>query len=483
MDQINSKAISDFFAGEGKHIFDKAEKTVKELSMTELLHQGVLVGLSGGADSVMLLCFLIEYRRRNHLDFSIAAAHINHGIRGDEADRDERFCEELCKALGVELITRGYSVPTLAKSSGQSLEEAARIVRYLAFSKIILSRTDIKAIAVAHNMSDNAETVLFNILRGSGARGASGIAPVRDDIIRPLIRIPKKEIDSSLMSYGIPFVTDSTNLSDDYTRNYIRHEVIPSLSRITSDPERSLTRFGDNMRSDESFIMDFAESFLAERNTVTNQDLLDLHYSVYVRVLSLMANKRGGGVSAKIAGDIHSLLHKDNFSYSLIGNYVFICERGVCRVANNIGNLYNFCFEVKDGVTDLSPLNAVFVISKEKVEKTYSNVYKISIQANISSAIISGSLYLRSKKDGDTVYYGGMTHKLKKLFCDSKIPPSKRSLIPILCDDKGVVWVPGFGVRDDGVKKENRQDLYVLLGIKSDEPEEERLYSGSEFRK
>ena len=128
-------------------------------------------------------------------------------------------------------------------------------------------------------------------------------------------------------------------------------------------------------------------------------------------------------------------------------------------------------------------MNADFVISNEKVDKSYLNIYKISIQANLSSAIISGSLYLRPKKDGDTVYYGGMTHKLKKLFCDSKIPPSKRSLIPILCDDKGVVWVPGFGVRDDGVKDEDKKDVFVLLGIKSDGRDEDRLFSASEFRK
>ena len=195
-----------------------------------------------------------------------------------------------------------------------------------------------------------------------------------------------------------------------------------------------------------------------------------------------MADKKHAGISSKIAKDIHSLLEKNNFSYSLIGNSVFVCERGVCTVKSNIGSVLNYCFEINDEVTDLTPLNAEFVISKEKVEKTYSNVYKISIQANLSSAIISGSLYLRPKKDGDTVYYGGMTHKLKKLFCDNKIPYSKRGLIPILCDDKGVVWVPGFGVRDDGVHPDDRQDLFVLLGIKSDD-DDERLYSGSEFRK
>lgn len=483
MDNINPSVVSDFFTKEGSEIYKIAEATVRDLSMTDHLHKGVLVGLSGGADSVMLLCFLIEYKKRNNLDFSIVAAHINHGIRGEEADNDENFCKELCNNLGIELIIKGFSVPSLAKSSGIGIEEAARIARYTAFRMIISGRNDISSIATAHNMSDNAETVIFNILRGSGARGASGIAPVRENIVRPLIKIPKSDIYSALSSFGIPFVNDSTNLSDDYTRNYIRHEVIPGFNRITSNPERSLMRFSENMRSDEAFIMSIAEDFLSNNNIVRNSDLRNLHYSVYVRVLSIMAGRKGAGISTKIAKDIHSLLTKDNFSYSLIGDYVFLCERGECRVGSNIGNLFNFCFEVKNGITDLSPLNADFVISNEKVEKSYLNIYKISIQANLSSAIISGSLYLRPKKDGDTVYYGGMTHKLKKLFCDSKIPPSKRSLIPILCDDKGVVWVPGFGVRDDGVKDEDKKDVFVLLGIKSDGRDEDRLFSASEFRK
>ena len=483
MVKIDSNAISDFFSGIGNNIYNSALEAINEYSMAERIEQGVLVGLSGGADSVMLLFFLLEYRRRRSLDFNITAVHINHCIRGEEAYRDQDFCKELCDALGIEIIIKGYDVPRLAKSNGAGIEETARFVRYTTFDNIISGRNDIRTIAVAHNMSDSVETVLFNILRGSGAKGASGISPVRDNIIRPLIKVSKKDIEAALSEQQIiPFVVDSTNLSTEYTRNYIRQEIIPALNRITSEPERSIARFSDNMRSDDDFITGYARRFLEENDKVLNRDLMGLHYSVFVRVLCLMAERYGGGVSSKIASDIHSLLSKDNFSYSLIGNSVFICERGVCRVANNIGNVVNYCFNVDGEITDLSPLNADFIISKEKVEKTYLNVYKISIQANLSSAIISGSLYLRPRRDGDTVYYGGMTHKIKKLFCDSKIPRSKRELIPILCDDKGVVWVPGFGVRDDSVADESKQDIYVLLGIKSDNDDDMRLYSASEFR-
>ena len=483
MDQIDIRLLEEFFSSSGSKIYDIAEKTVAELGMRPYLESGVLVGLSGGADSVSLLCFLIEYKRRHKDSFTIACAHINHGIRGAEADADQEFCKRLCDSLGVELICRGYNVPSLARSSGQSLEEAARQVRYIAFEHIIQGRSDIGCVATAHNMSDNAETVIFNILRGSGARGASGIRPVRDNIVRPLIRVSKDEIVRATSEFGLPYVIDSTNLTDEYTRNYIRHEVIPGLKRISSDPERMLCRFADNMRSDEDYISRVAEEFLSEHKVITNRDLASLHNSVYARVLSAMAGAKRASVSYRIASDIRSLLSKDNFSYSLIGGASFVCERGECRVSRHTSEGADFCFGVSEGVTDLSPMNAVCVISDEKKEKTYSNVYKISIQANISSAIINGGLYLRPKKDGDTVFYGGMTHKVKKLFSDAKIPVSKRRLIPLLCDDSGVIWVPGFGVRDDGIPMEKRENLYVTLAIKKDEDSDsERLYSASEFR-
>ena len=482
MDQIDINAVESFFATVGSHIYEVAEKTVKELSIDEYIHSGVLVGLSGGSDSVLLLCFLLEYRRRNQFDFTICASHINHGIRGDEADSDEEFCKRLCDSLGIELFVDKYSIPEIAERFKMSIEEAARWRRYASFDRIIHGRNDICCVAVAHNMSDNAETVVFNILRGSGARGAAGIRPIRDNIIRPLIRISKKEIQHAMDEGGIPYVTDSTNLCDDYTRNYIRREVIPSLERVTSDPERMISRFSENMRSDDDFIYSVAEDFISSHKPVRNSDLMSLHYSVFVRVLVLMAETARASISYRIASDIHSLLCKDNFSYSIIGNASFVCERGECRITRDTTEGQEFCFEVSGEFTDLSPLNAVFILSKDKNTETYSNVYKNSIQANLSSAIINGNLYLRSKKDGDTVYYGGMTHKIKKLFSDAKIPRSIRGLIPILCDDNGVVWVPGFGVRDDGDKSEEREDVFVTLAINDDAPDDERLYSGSEFR-
>ena len=484
MDKANSQEIERFFATTGKDIYAAAEDAVSRYSMQSLIDSGVVVGLSGGSDSVILLLFLLEYRRRAGKSFSIVCSHINHGIRGEEADSDAEFCRRLCRGLGVELLADKYDIPLMARQYGSSIEETARTVRYSAFNRIIRGRNDIDCIAVAHNMSDSAETVIFNILRGSGTKGASGIPPVRDNIVRPLIRVSKSDIERAAISFGIPFVTDSTNLSDDYTRNYIRHEVIPAFGRIASDPERMLMRFADNMRSDEDFISAIADEFLLTHTTVKNSDLLSLHYSVYIRVITKMGAEHNASISHRIASDIHALLHKDNFSYSLIGGASFVSERGDCRVSRDSSEGFDFCFELREGGNDLSPFNAVLVLSRDKNSQSYLNVYKKSIQVSLRSAIIKGSLYLRSKKDGDTVYYGGMTHKVKKLFSDLKIPRSKRRLIPILCDDNGVVWVPGFGVRDDGGGVNPDGELFVTLAIKdsADSDGAVRLYSASEFR-
>ena len=483
MTRIDLHKVEELFSSTGRKIYDTAEATVKRFNMEGKIGSGVCIGFSGGADSVMLLCFLLEYRRRHSLDFGIVCAHVNHQIRGNEADADEAFSRSFCESLGVEEISSRFDIPAMAAHYRLGIEEMARDMRYRTFDKIILGRDDISAIAVAHNMTDNAETVVFNLLRGSGARGASGIPPVRENIIRPLIGVSKKDILLALDEAGIPYVTDSTNSSDDYTRNYIRHNILTAFEEVSSDPEKMLSRFSDNMRADEDFIISSAMDFLAGRNTVRNSDLLALHPALLARVVAIMAKKVGGSVSYSIIKDIRSLLSKDNFCYSIIGGAAFVCERGMCRISRNIGNKQDYCFEVCEGINDLSPLNAHLVLSYSKLDKSYLNVYKNSIQANLSSAIINGSLYIRPKQDGDTVYYGGMTHKLKKLFSDRKIPPSKRGLIPILCDDSGVLWVPGFGVRDDGVSAEERKDTYVLLGITADtESDEERLYSGSEFR-
>jgi tRNA(Ile)-lysidine synthase len=299
----------------GKKIYSTIEKTVSEHNMLDMIKSGVLVGLSGGADSVMLLAYLCELKKSIG-DFPIFAVHVNHMIRGAEADRDECFSCNVAKELGVCFISEKANVLEIAKKEGLSIEEAARNVRYSIFTDIISSRKNICNIAVAHNATDNVETVIFNILRGSGTKGASGIPPVRQNIIRPLINVPKSDIILALESSGIKYVTDSSNLEDDYSRNYIRNQVLPLLSNVFSDPESSISRLSANLRSDDEYITLQAEEFLKGKSEILTADLAKLHKSLLYRVILKMADKYSVMLERKHLESIASLLYSDNFEIS-----------------------------------------------------------------------------------------------------------------------------------------------------------------------
>ena len=210
-------------------------------------HSTVLVALSGGADSVCLLLVLNEIKRQcaDELDFALEAVHVEHGIRGAESREDARFASDLCERLNIPCHVHSVDVPQYAKSHGLGLEEAARILRYEAFEKEAAPAyaADQKqgnsrqvVVAVAHHMEDNAETVLFQMLRGSGAKGLSGMHPVsvKNGVIyiRPLLSATRAQIEEYLMENGQAFVTDATNTDTAYSRNKLRHDVFPLLLQI-----------------------------------------------------------------------------------------------------------------------------------------------------------------------------------------------------------------------------------------------------------
>ena len=434
-------------------------EAIEDNSMRDHILTGVLVGLSGGADSVMLTRLLAEYRKREGIDFKILAVHVNHGIRGEEADRDEAFARRFAESQGVEFISRRVDVPALVRESGKSIEEAARDARYSVFADIISSRSDVSAIALGHNATDNLETVIFNMMRGAGTRGISGIPPVRDNIIRPMLYIAKTDITAALDEAGIDYVTDSTNFDTAYTRNYIRHEIIPALSKLTDSPEVSVRRLTQNIRVDGEYIDGVAESFLSDCGYEPSPSaLVILHPAVRYRAISFMASRVSGKSPERVHVErISALLSTGSFSFDLPGGCSFVSSCGVCRVISP--ETVEFDIPVGVGVNPVPDYAAELVISDSRSEISH-NVYKFSIQADLSSAIIVGGLRLRQRRAGDEYRYGGMTHKLKKMLIDAKIPRDLRDRVPVLADDNGVVWVPGFGVRDDGGGERLYASLY-----------------------
>lgn len=233
---------------------DKVLSADAEYHMTEK-GDAVVAALSGGADSVSLVHILRELSAE--LGITVSACHINHHLRGEESDRDMRFCEELCGRLGIPLTVREADVRSFQRKH-ESLEECARRVRYDFFAEVSQG----KKLATAHNANDCAETVLLNMLRGTGLKGLCGIPPVRGNIIRPLIWCTREDVEEYCKSSGLGWVTDCTNLSDDYTRNRIRHIVLPELLKINGSLFGTMSRMEKNLREDSDLLESMAQQAL-----------------------------------------------------------------------------------------------------------------------------------------------------------------------------------------------------------------------------
>ena len=443
-------------------LFDKAYKcffnTIVSYGWEEKIKQGVLVGLSGGPDSVLLFHLLLRYKQEN--DFKMVAAHLHHGLR-DTADRDVEFSKQLCNHYGVEYISKKVDVNAISKEHGIGLEEAGRLARYNYFNDIIQGRNDVSFIALGHNATDNLETVIFHLVRGCGTGGLAGIPPFRDNIIRPLIGISKSDILAALHEADLPFVIDETNEDVIYTRNYIRHEIIPKLSRISSNPEVSVARVCHNLISDNSYLELEANKQYTLLSSENNKPLFlkSLHPAIFARVISIWSREFGISLNKNQIDKMFELLMRGGyFRYDLAGNYSFVCLRNTCgfelkseKCLSEKAESYFSASEDHSILTD----EGLFSFLTDESQIISSNIYNFSIKVNLSSAIIEGELFVRCRQDGDSYFYGGMTHKLKKLFNDKKVSLEDRNKIPILCDRKGIVWVPGFGVRDDGGDPKN----------------------------
>ncbi|MDE5768550.1 MAG: tRNA lysidine(34) synthetase TilS [Oscillospiraceae bacterium] len=237
--------------GKFKENKNKVYQTIRDFLIRERIRDiPVAVALSGGADSVCLLMGLLHWRDMFHVELS--ALHVQHNLRGAESFRDEQFCRDLCKTMEIPLQVVSVDVRDYQKSSGiSSLETAARKCRYDAFEA---HRPENGLIATAHTASDNLETILFRLARGTGLKGLCGIPPRRDYYIRPLLEITRSEIELFLEQQNQDYVTDSSNLQEDYTRNFIRHRIVPLLKRITGSPEKSGIMLTDLLRQEEDFL-------------------------------------------------------------------------------------------------------------------------------------------------------------------------------------------------------------------------------------
>lgn len=440
----------------------------------------VLVGFSGGADSTALLHALNTLNNSGDKRFprlKLYAAHVNHMIRGAEADRDESFCRKFCQKYGIPFFVRRFDVPAAAAESGESLEEAARKLRYAAFDEIC-RENGIVLIATAHNAGDNLETMLFNLSRGAGAGGLAGIPPKRGNIVRPLLLCSKPDIIEYCRENETGFVFDSTNADSAYTRNFIRNELVPRIKRLNPEAERSAGKLSLSLRQDDEFISSLADEYTA----VDSVELLSgLHPALLSRVImkkhGSAAEKYGSGTAKLTFEHINQLttaIHEQkNTSLDLPARLTARISGG--RLAfiptsrtEKSGTHYRY--ELSEGELFIPEAGLRIVLSKdEKYINTNINIYKLFIHKLLNFAKINGNIYVRNRENGDRIRFGADEHtrSMKKLFSDAAASRFRfkgeyadalaelyrsqtfRDSVPIICDGNGPIYIPDFPSRED----------------------------------
>ena len=398
----------------------------------------VLCAVSGGADSVAMLYLLRELQSK--LPLELCCAHYNHGIRGAEADRDEDFVRELCRTLELPFRAGRGNVPACARERKLGIEAAAREMRY-AFLEACADEMGCTRIATAHNAADNAETMLLNLLRGAGLRGACGIAPRRGRIVRPILFLDRPEIEAFLKERQIPYITDSTNLEENYARNRLRRHVIAPLRELEPDFGRHLLSACTAMRAVEEYLQSLATAFLEQQTgcAISAGALAALPEPVAARtILRLVPGASRRHVSAVLAlagaPEPHGQL-------DLPG----------CRVLRQydvlkFGAAVQELPEERELMPGMTVQYGVFSVSCTEVdalpEKKVNGYYFC-----FKTDAICGKISVGPRRTGDRLRLPGrgVTKTLKKLYAEARISPDERERIPVLRDAEGVLAVCGFG--------------------------------------
>jgi tRNA(Ile)-lysidine synthase len=448
-------------------------RTIDRFSMIED-GERVLVALSGGADSVALLAAL--RRLAPGRGWTLAAAHLNHRLRGAEADRDESFVRSLADRMEVPLVSRRLEAGFLRERQGQSLEEAARDARYR-FLREAAAASGAGRIALGHHRGDQAETVLMNLLRGSGVEGLKGMRPVRDGLfVRPLLQATRQEVLAYLEGEGIPFREDSTNRDERFFRNRIRRHLLPLLSsRYNRRIEEGLAQLARIALREDDYLDRAVREALARlgleqaeaRIELDRGDLLELHEAVRYRVVKVLLGRLAAGRRVG-HGHVETVLAlagggRPQGAVHLPGGVRAVREYDrLCLVGRATGSAgYAYAVAVPGRIA----------IPAARCCLSFSLTDSTSGRGSAQTALfdadrIAFPLAVRPARPGDRIRPLGLggTKKLQDLFTDRKVPRSRRSVLPILEDREGILWVAGICRGDRArVTEETRHVLRVEI--------------------
>lgn len=434
-------------------IIKKVRETINKYHM---LVQGdhVLVGLSGGPDSVCLLTIL--HRLKPEFGIHISAAYIDHGLRPDEIPYEIELCRDTCSSMNIPFTTRPIDVKSYIKENKLNKQEAARELRYNALDEIATEKAANK-IALGHNADDQAETIIMRLFRGTGPSGLSGIPPVRKYIIRPLIEIERNDIEDFLETEGIGFAVDSSNLKREYLRNKIRYLIIPEARKINMDVVNTISRTADIFRDEERYFEILVTKTLMKLITRKTDNSIELFLGpleamdtvILRRVLRRAIDETKGlhGIGFIHVEEIMSLIKSGKS-----GDRIYLPKdirviKGYSTILITSGKPIKLVAYVIDspGETIVKESSMVIhsaIMGIDEV-KDYGDAKKIAV---IDADKVHFPMTIRGRLHGDFFYPLGFgkKKKLQDYFVDEKIPRDERDAVPLLISGNNIVWVIGY---------------------------------------
>ena len=411
---------------------------------------------------------LLDMLQKEHPDTPILLAHVNHGIRGEEALRDRDFCEKIAEDRGLEIAILDVDVPTLAKERGQSLEEAAREVRYAFFADLMKER-NIPILLTAHHADDHLETILFRIARGTGLSGLCGISPSRPfgegHLVRPMLGFSKKEILQYCKEQELCFVADSTNADTAYARNRIRAELLPVMESLYTDASHRAVRMSAELCEDDDLLCGVAADFVEQNAStcgVSIRSLQEAHPAIRRRALQMWFEKErnaslesvhlqvllslveSGDTTARVAlptgvsayCTARGRLMLTQTKPQPVGEYTLPLTMEECQIPN----------------TDIS-ICITPIECPEKHDKSERNTLVLVGEWKD----LQQTLTWRNRREGDVILRGKMHHRLRRLWAEKGISTEMRQALPLLCRGEEIVWAPFAGM-SDGLKEKNAEN-------------------------
>lgn len=433
---------------------------IEFINENRLLKTGdrVLCAVSGGADSMCLLHYL--HANAAELGISVCAASFDHMLRGEDSAHDCEFVAAWCRERDIPCVTGRGDVHSYAVSTGMGEEEAARTLRY-AFLKKSAAELGCTVTATAHNANDNAETMLFNLTRGGGLKGLCGIPPERGGIIRPLLSTTREQIERYNAENSVPFVTDATNLGDDYTRNVLRHHVTPVLESINPAFFTAAARTAQSLREDERCLDEMARSAydeLYKNSSLPADGLMQLPKPVAMRVIRMIC---GRSLSYTHAQAVYSLPSGKVSRHTDIPGMRVSYDRGVLYFGAENGIPHEYT--LNDGQRIYIPESGLEVTVQ--IIEDCPRIFKSFNILDFKCDSICGIMSLTPRKSGDRIRlsHRKCTKSLKDLFNESGMSLRRRELTPVLRDEKGVIGVYGFGIDERCIAHPGDRVLRVTI--------------------